>query len=94
MDGKLEKLRDRLLVCAVCMDEYKDPRILPCYHSMCLQCIINVVENSVSRHRFNCPHCRADVYIPTGGILEFPINFYIINLQDELSSRGNVSSSF
>ena len=86
---KIERLRERLLQCAVCMDEYKDPRILPCHHTLCFECIDSVVKSSSATGRFfKCPQCRSDVCVPRGGIVHLPINFYIISLQDELGTRG------
>ncbi|KAK3744071.1 hypothetical protein RRG08_018700 [Elysia crispata] len=86
---KVERLRERLLQCAVCMDEYRDPRILPCHHTLCYECIESVVQSSSTTGRFfRCPQCRSDVCVPRSGIKDFPINFYIKNLQDELGSTG------
>ena len=86
---KVERLRERLLHCAVCMDEYRDPRILPCHHTLCFECIESVVQSSSTTGRFfRCPQCRSDVCVPRGGIKDLPINFYIISLQDELGSTG------
>ncbi|XP_067649628.1 E3 ubiquitin-protein ligase TRIM56-like [Haliotis asinina] len=86
---KVERLRDRLLMCPICMDEYKDPRLLPCHHTVCLDCIHNILEaSSVTGRMFRCPQCRRDVCVPRGGIHEFPLNFYIISLQDELGTKS------
>ena len=88
---KVERLRERLLQCAICMDEYKDPRILPCHHTLCFECIASVVQSSsISGRFFRCPQCRYDVCVPRGGVGDLPINFYILNLQDELGTKGNI----
>ncbi|XP_046371171.1 E3 ubiquitin-protein ligase TRIM56-like [Haliotis rufescens] len=85
---KVERLRDRLLMCPICMDEYKDPRLLPCHHTVCLDCIHNILQaSSITGRMFRCPQCRRDVCVPRGGIHEFPLNFYIISLQDELGTK-------
>lgn len=85
---KIERLRERILVCPICMDEYKDPRILSCHHSVCMQCLIDYVTASSSTGRmFRCPQCRADVCVPRGGIRDFPPNFYVNCIQDELGSK-------
>ncbi|CAL1542126.1 unnamed protein product [Lymnaea stagnalis] len=89
---KIERLRERMLQCAVCMDEYKDPRILPCHHTLCFECISNVLQSSSTTGRlFKCPQCRSDVFVPQGGITNLPINFYITSLQDELGTKGYTS---
>ncbi|XP_041365125.1 tripartite motif-containing protein 45-like [Gigantopelta aegis] len=86
---KIERLRERLLVCPICMDEYKDPRLLPCHHTVCLECIRNYLQaSSVTGRMFRCPQCRYDVCVPREGIKEFPLNFYIISLQDELGTKS------
>ena len=30
---------DDQLTCNVCLDQYTDPKVLPCHHSFCLKCI-------------------------------------------------------
>lgn len=36
---------------------------------------------------YRCPQCRADVCVPRGGVKDFPPNFYINCIQDEIGSR-------
>ncbi|ESP01653.1 hypothetical protein LOTGIDRAFT_200149, partial [Lottia gigantea] len=90
---KIERLRERLLVCPICMDEYKDPRLLPCHHTVCFECIGNIVRSSSTTGRlFRCPQCRTDVFVPREGIESFPISFYILSVQDELGVKRYTSS--
>lgn len=87
-DDKIERLRERILQCPICMDEYKDPRILPCHHTVCLNCLLDFVRHSSSSGRlFRCPQCRSDICVPRGGVKDFPPNFYVNCIQDELGSR-------
>ncbi|XP_061193947.1 E3 ubiquitin-protein ligase TRIM56-like [Saccostrea echinata] len=87
-DDKIERLRERILQCPICMDEYKDPRILPCHHTVCLNCLLDYVRHSSSSGRlFRCPQCRSDICVPRGGVKDFPPNFYVNCIQDELGSR-------
>lgn len=53
MEEKLEEM----LTCSVCRDIFKDPRQLPCGHSMCMDCLQNLREHS-SDVPFRCPNCR------------------------------------
>lgn len=85
---KIERLRDRMLQCPICMDEYKDPRLLTCHHTVCMSCLLDYIHASSSSGRlFRCPQCRADVCVPRGGVKDFPPNFYINCIQDEIGSR-------
>lgn len=92
-DDKIERLRERILQCPICMDEYNDPRILPCHHSVCFQCLQDFVRHSSSSGRlFRCPQCRSDICVPRGGIKDFPPNFYVNCIQDELGSKPYFST--
>ena len=37
-EGALDLL-DEQLKCSVCLDQYTNPRTLPCHHSFCLRCL-------------------------------------------------------
>lgn len=89
-EDKIERLRERLLLCPICMDEFQDPRLLPCYHTMCSQCIHNLLTSTNSGRFFRCPQCRRDVNVPRGGVSELPVNFFVRSLQDELSTGVEV----
>ncbi|CAF0953479.1 unnamed protein product [Brachionus calyciflorus] len=45
---------DDILNCSICLDRYKEPKILPCHHSFCAECINRLkINGSVT-----CPNCR------------------------------------
>ncbi|XP_078406626.1 E3 ubiquitin/ISG15 ligase TRIM25-like isoform X1 [Cetorhinus maximus] len=46
------------LTCAVCLQVYQDPVILPCQHSFCLKCIERVWAHTAGPGKFECPQCR------------------------------------
>ncbi|XP_061587226.1 E3 ubiquitin/ISG15 ligase TRIM25-like [Cololabis saira] len=57
-EGELTRLGE-LLMCPVCQEIFKDPRQLPCGHSLCIGCLENLMDHSLdSSHR--CPDCRAN----------------------------------
>ncbi|NXF02841.1 TRI59 protein, partial [Smithornis capensis] len=71
---------DRLeeeLTCAVCYSIYEDPRVLPCSHTFCRDCLEELLQQSNSfsiRRCLNCPNCRAVVEVPGAGVESLPIN--------------------
>ncbi|CAH1802447.1 unnamed protein product, partial [Owenia fusiformis] len=56
-----------LLECRVCLGNLTDPRILPCHHSFCLQCLQEIARRSF-RNSIKCPECRALSTLPSEGI--------------------------
>ncbi|XP_025081711.1 uncharacterized protein LOC112556692 [Pomacea canaliculata] len=62
------------VTCAVCMEVYRSPRFLPCYHSFCLPCL----EELANKHGkiIRCPTCRAPATVPPGGVCDLQVNFY------------------
>ena len=50
------------LTCSVCLEPFKDPKVLPCLHSYCHVCIVNLAKNANS-NTINCPECRLTVEV-------------------------------
>ncbi|KAL3871171.1 hypothetical protein ACJMK2_039187 [Sinanodonta woodiana] len=48
------------LTCPVCLEFYKDPRVLPCQHSLCKSCLVALISNKEKDGKcdFQCPSCR------------------------------------
>ncbi|XP_078658163.1 E3 ubiquitin-protein ligase TRIM71-like [Branchiostoma floridae x Branchiostoma belcheri] len=76
---------DEFLTCALCLDLYEDPKLLPCFHTLCKKCVEGVANNSGGRG-FQCPLCRANIKLPCpvqlGGVDKLPSNFYTNKLLD------------
>ena len=65
------------MTCGVCSKPYNDPRILPCLHSFCLQCLHYEIEKSGSQQMFQCPICEQNTSIPVGGASVLPQNLHL-----------------
>ena len=50
------------LTCSVCLEPFKDPKVLPCLHAYCHQCIVNLAKNANS-NTIDCPECRLTVQV-------------------------------
>ncbi|KPP57094.1 Tripartite motif-containing protein 65-like [Scleropages formosus] len=50
------------LTCTVCLEIYREPHLLPCGHSFCLQCVRDLWRAL----DFRCPECRRECRDPGG----------------------------
>ncbi|NWI87342.1 TRI59 protein, partial [Pitta sordida] len=72
---------DRLeeeLTCAVCYSIFAEPRVLPCSHTFCRDCLEELLQHSSGScpgRRLRCPSCRALLEIPAAGLQSLPVNF-------------------
>ena len=80
----------KLLTCAICLDHFKDPRMLPCAHIYCEGCISRLprVErpNEEQQSVVKCPLCQQLAQLGEKGSSGLPIAFHI-NEIDELSKK-------
>jgi len=54
--------------CPICQDEIKDPRLLPCIHSFCLECLKQYCRDKLPGDDMPCPECRQEFQIPKDGV--------------------------
>ncbi|XP_039612564.1 tripartite motif-containing protein 59-like [Polypterus senegalus] len=69
------------LTCSVCYSLFDDPRVLPCSHTFCKSCLLNVLQVSLNfsiwrpvRIPLKCPNCRSIVDLPPSGVDSLPVN--------------------
>ena len=80
--------------CSLCLEAFKDPRILPCFHTFCLICLkdylSSIPKDNGTSSQFNCPLCRKVNSLPQDGVQGLQKNFYL-NESDE-KIKGKVQS--
>jgi hypothetical protein len=69
--------RREFFTCELCLDIYKDPKLLPCHHSFCKECLEELLAKSPGR-QFPCPFCKKQTNKPEGGASGFPNNIHIL----------------
>ncbi|XP_046553094.1 uncharacterized protein LOC124262630 [Haliotis rubra] len=95
------------LTCAICKDEFKDPRCLPCMHRFCLACLDDLIQSNVKNKGkkknkkpsgIDCPQCRLFVKLRNTTqprevwAEQFPADFALKNIQGEIQSGDVVLS--
>ena len=88
----LKKLEEQL-TCAICLDLYTNPKILPCFHSFCQQCLEGLPLDSQGDSFFiSCPTCRHHTQLPKPtGAAGYPGAFHINNLKEVYNLMIKVS---
>jgi len=73
------KQMEELKGCPICTEMYIDPRVLPCGHTLCFQCVAKCCENKPPGDEVACPLCRTKFTIPSGRVGGLPKNFALAN---------------
>ena len=64
LNHALKKLKDQL-TCAICLDAFKDPKLLQCFHVYCKDCLQRlVVQDRQGQLSLRCPTCRQSTLLP------------------------------
>ena len=87
----LLKLEEQLK-CPVCLDLYTNPKILPCHHSLCQECLEGLPQEREARgntYYLSCPTCRQRTEVPREGVGAFPVAFTLNNLKEITQSLKN-----
>ena len=65
-----ERFGEDLLNCLICLEPYKSPKVLPCLHSFCTQCLERHHDfyKLKNADRLSCPTCRELVTVPDKGV--------------------------
>ena len=91
----LLKLEEQL-TCPVCLDLYTNPKILPCHHSLCQECLEGLPQEREARgdtYYLSCPTCRQRIEVPIEGVGTFPVAFTLNNLKEITQSLKKKASN-
>ena len=88
------------VICQMCSQPFSDPRMLPCLHSFCCQCLHNKMQKCGPQQNIQCPTCLRSIAIPAGGASILPKNIrlgYETEVAEYVAkfvSSGGVSCTF
>ena len=77
---------DREVTCAICQEHYTEPKLLPCSHYFCKDCILKLVLRVPTGKPFSCPECREEVLLPKGGIDKLQTAFFLNRIKATIAS--------
>lgn len=85
------------LMCSICLGRYTNPRLLPCGHSFCKQCLEDHIKQTVTdqgAQHFKCPNDRTQIGRPAPGIpvkqwaSAFPLDTFLGSLLSAVLVHG------
>lgn len=82
---KLDHIFSKESNCPICLEEYVEPKVLPCLHNICKKCLKEMLHHHTIN--FNCPICRGVCPIPERGVNGFPTNDYLARLIRESPAK-------
>ncbi|XP_038054623.1 E3 ubiquitin-protein ligase TRIM71-like [Patiria miniata] len=84
----LEKISVDHLECSICTNRFRQPKLLDCLHSFCLQCLQELRQSQdPSGTKLICPLCRRETMLKGSGVADLPNNFAFSALVDEVTMQ-------
>lgn len=80
--------------CKLCSKHFSDPRMLPCLHSFCYDCLVKHFDSVKSEYA--CPQCSEMFEIPDGNVEGLTKDLYatyvaeVADYKDKLQAKGEV----
>ncbi|XP_070549265.1 E3 ubiquitin-protein ligase TRIM56-like [Ptychodera flava] len=84
-DSVPQTVDDCFLICSVCFEQFSNPKILPCHHTFCEDCLHVVIKESVKK--LNCPSCQKTCHLTVDGVSALQDNTYMQSLIDASQER-------
>ena len=88
----LERLRTQTM-CPKCRGRYHQPVLLPCNHSVCKGCLVDVLKKGVRKGLdfiVTCPACSTETELPKTGLDSLPTAFFKQHLSEACSRLEQV----
>ena len=85
------QIRSKNLQCGLCVKNFKDARILPCFHSFCACCLESSCLQKGENGKIDsvyCPICTEVTELSSKGIQGLPKNMYVDHLIVELQDSS------
>ena len=85
----LEELEEEI-TCPVCQEHFRDPKILPCLHYYCKECVRQLALRAGTNNPFACPECRRETVLPQNDSDQLPTAFFVNRMKELRTKMGKV----
>ncbi|XP_070560131.1 tripartite motif-containing protein 2-like [Ptychodera flava] len=84
-----EQIDENFLLCGICCERYKNPKILRCLHSFCEPCLGKLEEEGA----ITCPVCRRVHELTDNGVAGIQVNIFLNDLIALFEEQKSVNTS-
>ena len=91
IEKSLESL-EKEITCAVCHNHYQQPKLLPCLHFYCKECILEQAFREGLDKPFPCPECFKEASLPEGNVDNLQAVVFINRLKDQYAQLEKAQS--
>ncbi|XP_070560141.1 tripartite motif-containing protein 2-like [Ptychodera flava] len=85
-----EEIDENFLLCGICCERYKNPKILPCLHSFCEPCLGKLADEMGA---ITCPVCRRVHELTDNGVAGIQVNIFLNDLITLFEQQKSVNTS-
>ena len=71
---------EKEISCSVCLGHYREPKILPCFHYYCTECLQRLAARV--GQPVPCPECRKETAFPQNDARQLPTPFFVNRMID------------
>ena len=107
-----ERFEDTFLKCLICRESYDDaeklPKMLPCHHTFCLDCLqqmfrvegefrqtlTSAFRNMPVAVKISCPTCREGIIVSTNDIKKLPNDHTVLELVSFIKQIGKAKVAY
>ncbi|XP_066286062.1 tripartite motif-containing protein 2-like [Branchiostoma lanceolatum] len=82
-----EQIREEL-TCSICLELFTKPKMLPCQHTFCQDCLKDIAGD---KECFQCPNCRRRVKLPRKGVAGLRDSHLVMSLCQRLQNQATLS---
>ncbi|XP_070554997.1 tripartite motif-containing protein 2-like [Ptychodera flava] len=88
----LDEIGEDFLTCPICLEQYHNPKVLPCHHSFCQLCLEKLVSKTRTLNCPTCHCCQRSVQLLGDGVAGLDSNFFMNSMFEIVKKRtGKVS---
>ncbi|PIK54150.1 putative tripartite motif containing 56 [Apostichopus japonicus] len=84
----LDEIEENFLSCSICIQHLKEPKVLPCLHRYCSDCLDSYIKQQ-QQGKLECPQCRDLFTIPPEG---FKTDYAVKSIVEYVHRKRSVTT--